>query len=74
VRLRAGSDLVGAVWPAPGQFTTLTRQPAEDELGSQIATATASRTDWAPQILAAVQGAASFEELLERLRAAGLDT
>ncbi len=74
VRLRAGSDLVGAVWPAPGQFTALARQPAEDELGSDIATATAYRTDWAPQILAAVQGADSFEELLERLRAAGLET
>jgi hypothetical protein len=74
VRLRAGSDLVGAVWPAPGQFTALARQPAEDELGSEIATATAYRSDRAEQILAAVQGAGSFEELLERLRAAGLVT
>ena len=46
----------------------------EDELGSEFATATAYRTDWAPQILAAVQAAGSFEELLERLRAAGLRT
>ena len=72
VRLSAGDDLAGVCWPAPGQFTTLERQPAEDELGFDVATATAYRSASGPPVLEALQAAGSFADLLERLRAAGL--
>ena len=67
-----GGELAGACWPVPGQFTTLARQPAEDELGFDVATATAYRAACGAPMLEALQAARSFEDLLERLGAAGL--
>jgi len=72
VRLTAAGELAGACWPVPGQFTTLARQPAEDELGFDVATATAYRAACGAPMLEALQAARSFEDLLERLGAAGL--
>jgi hypothetical protein len=72
VRLASGGELAGVCWPAPGQFTTLERQPAEDELGFEVATVTAYRPECGPPMLEALEAAGSFEDLLERLAAAGL--
>ena len=72
VRLTRDGELAGVCWPAPGQFTTLERQPAQDELGFDVATATAYRPEAGPPMLEALRAASSFEDLLERLRAAGL--
>lgn len=72
VRLGAGGELAGACWPVPGQFTTLERQPAEDELGFDVATATAYRAACGEPMLAALRSAGSFDDLLKRLGAAGL--
>jgi hypothetical protein len=63
--------LAGACWPRPGQFTTLTHQPAGDELVFD-ATATAYRESAAPVLLEALRAGGTFEDLLERLAAAGL--
>jgi hypothetical protein len=72
VRLTAGGGPAGVCWPVPGQFTTLARQPAEDELVFDVATATAYDPAWGEPMLEALRVASSFEDLLERLRAAGL--
>ena len=73
VRLTAAGELAGACWPVPGQFTTLARQPAEDELAFDVATATAYRRGlWKRRCSRRCRRARSFEDLLERLGAAGL--
>jgi hypothetical protein len=59
----------GVCWAAPGQFTTLERQPAGDELVFEVATATAYDPAWAEPMLAALRAAGSFEDLLARLSA-----
>jgi len=68
VRLAGGEVPAGVCWPVPGQFTTLARQPAEDELVFDVATATAYDPAWAERMLEALRAASSFEDLLERLR------
>jgi hypothetical protein len=70
-RLHDGDELAGVVWPRPGQFTTLEHQPDGDELVFD-ATATAYREPAAPRILEALRAGGSFEDLRERLAAAGL--
>jgi hypothetical protein len=72
VRVSAGGEIAGVCWPLPGQFTTLARQPAGDELVFDVATATAYDPASGPPMLEALRAASSFEDLLERLRAAGL--
>jgi hypothetical protein len=73
-RLYDGTELAGACWPTRGQFTTLRRQPAGDELAFDVATATAYRDAAAPRLLEALVASGTFDELLERLAAAGLNT
>jgi hypothetical protein len=72
MRLYDDGTLAGACWPAPGQFTTLDHQPAEDELGFDVATATAYRPAWGEPMLQALRGARSFGDLIDRLEASGL--
>jgi hypothetical protein len=71
VRLTAEAEPAGACWPAPGQFTTLEHQPTDDEQVFEVATATAYRPASGAPLLEALEAAGSFEDLLERLRAAG---
>jgi hypothetical protein len=71
-RLHDGDGLAGACWPRAGQFTTLAHQPADGELVFECATATAYRETAAPALLDALRSATGFDELLERLAAAGL--
>ena len=73
-RLYDGTELAGACWPTRGQFTTLLRQPAGDELAFDVATATAYGDAAAPRLLEALVASGTFDELLERLAAAGLNT
>ena len=72
VRLQLDGELAGVCWPAPGQFSTLEHQPPEDALVFESATATAYREESAPAMLDALRAASSFDDLLERLGAAGL--
>jgi len=71
-RLYDGTELAGACWPTRGQFTTLLRQPAGDELAFDVATATAYRDAAATRLLEALAASGTFDELLERLAAARL--
>ena len=72
VRLTMAGEPAGACWPAPGQFTTLAHQPDGDELVFEVGTATAYREASAAPMLEALGAAVSFDDLVERLRAAGL--
>jgi hypothetical protein len=71
VRLTSEAEVAGACWPVPGQFTTLEHQPADGEQVFDVATATAYRPASGGPLLEALRAAGSFEDLLERLRAAG---
>jgi hypothetical protein len=70
-RLHDADGLAGACWPRRGQFTTLVRQPAGDELVFDV-TATAYRESVAPVMLEALRSGGTFDELLERLAGSGL--
>jgi len=71
-RLQGSDGVVGGAWPQRGQFTTLEHQPAEGELVFDHATVTAYSEAAAPQLLEALEHSDGFEELLDRLAAAGI--
>ncbi len=70
-RITADDDLVGVVWPDPGQFTTLYTAPTPGEAGFPHATLTAYDDDKADALLACLQQTDSFTELKIALQEAG---
>lgn len=70
-RIVAARAPLGALWPAPGQFTTLRWQPAAGELLFPHATLTAYRPEAAPDLLALLQATADFTALSQAIATRG---
>ena len=70
-RLWRDNEVVGAVWPQAGQFTTLWWQPLADDYHSEWATLTVYRPSYAVLLLEILQAASGFAHFSLKLEQNG---